>query len=127
MKAGDVCAVGGFKTSTINALRNVIDKKGDGYFPSPSSVNRSRALLDKYGADVVGYHRLDTKYGEVYCLTFERAFRLLLRACKLEELATKTSVKVALTVDGADLFKGRMHVSTGIKVSCVTCFVCPLL
>jgi hypothetical protein len=50
-----------------------------------------------------------------------------------------SSVKVALTVDGADLFKGCTHVSTGIKVKhayfncllsivnvyvlCVTCII----
>jgi hypothetical protein len=36
--------------------------------------------------------------------------------CGLHELATRSSVKVALTVDGADLFKGRTHVSTRIKI-----------
>ncbi len=41
---------------------------------------------------------------------------MLLKACHLDELATQTSVKLALTVDGADLFKGRTHVSTGIKI-----------
>jgi hypothetical protein len=33
------------------------------------------------------------------------------------ELATRTAVKVALTVDSADLFRGRRHVSTGIKIT----------
>jgi len=42
---------------------------------------------------------------------------MLLKACNLHELAQKESVKVALSVDGADLFKGRTHVSTGIKIT----------
>ncbi len=117
VKAGDVCSVGGFKTTTINALRTIVDEDGEGFFPSPTTVNRSRALLDDYGAHVVGYTRRDTKYGEVYFLNFERAFRLLLKACNLHDLAQTSSVKVALTVDGADLFKGRTHVSTGIKIT----------
>jgi len=117
VKAGDVSSVGGFRTSTINTLRNVIDETGEGLFPSPTTVNRSRALLDEYGKEAVGYHRRETKYGEVYYINFEKAFRLLLKACKLDELAEKESVKVALTVDGADLFKGRTHVSTGIKIT----------
>jgi len=117
VKAGDFSSVGGFKTTTINTLRSVVDHNGVGFFPSASAVNRARALLDQYGADVVGYTRRNTKYGEVYYLNFERAFRLLLRACKLHDLATTASVKVALTVDGADLFKGRTHVSTGIKIT----------
>jgi hypothetical protein len=59
----------------------------------------------------------DTKYGEVYYIKFEPALRLLLKACQLHELATTASVKLAITVDGADLFKGRTHVSMGIKIT----------
>jgi hypothetical protein len=42
---------------------------------------------------------------------------MLLKACNLYELAQVDSMKVTLTVDGADLFKGRTHVSTGIKIT----------
>jgi hypothetical protein len=71
VKAGDVCSVGGFKTTTINALCTIVDENGEGFFPSPSTVNRSRALLDKYGAECVGYTQRNTKYGEVYYLNHE--------------------------------------------------------
>lgn len=57
VKAGDMSSVGGFKISTINALRDIVDEEGVGFFPSPSSVCRSRALLDDYGKEVVGYER----------------------------------------------------------------------
>jgi hypothetical protein len=117
VKAGDVSAVGGFKTTTINTLRSVVDENGEGFFPSASAVSRSRALLDKHGSEIVGYASQMTRYGEVYYVNFEPALRLSLKACSLHDLATTTSVKVALTVDGADLFKGRTHVSTGIKVT----------
>jgi hypothetical protein len=46
-----------------------------------------------------------TRHGEVFYVNFEKAFRLLLKACELDEVATRSSVKVALTVDGADLFR----------------------
>jgi len=36
---------------------------------------------------------------------FEKTFHLLLNTCGFDELATRESVKVALTVDGADLFE----------------------
>ncbi len=49
----------------------------------------------------------------------------MLKACELDELATTTSVKIALTVDGADLFKGSTHVSIGIKI-CDECGVHPI-
>jgi hypothetical protein len=117
VKAGDVSAVGGFKTTTINTLQSVVDENGEGFFPSASAVSRSRALLDKYGSEIVGYSSRMTRYGEVYYVNFEPALRLLLKACNLHDLAKTTSVKVALTFDGADLFKGRTHVSTGIKVT----------
>jgi hypothetical protein len=45
VKAADVSSAGGFKTSTINALRNVVDENGNGFFPSSTTVNQSRALL----------------------------------------------------------------------------------
>jgi len=50
-------------------------------------------------------------------LDFEKALCLLLKACHLHEVAETSSVTIALTVDGADLFKGRMHVSTGVKIT----------
>jgi hypothetical protein len=99
VKAGDISSVGSFKTSTINALRNIVDENDIGYFPSATTVNPARALLDNYGMEVVGYHQKDTKYGEVYYLNFKKAFCLLLKACKLDKLAETTSVKVVLTVD----------------------------
>jgi len=117
VKAGDVGAVGAFKSSTIDALRNVIDDKEEDLFPSISSVSRARSLLDKHGSEVIGWRREDTKYGEVFYLHFEKALRHLLRACNLHSIAEESSVKIALTVDGADLFKGRTHVSTGVKIT----------
>ncbi len=42
---------------------------------------------------------------------------MLRKACNLYELAQVDSVKVALSVDGANLFKGRTPVSTGIKIT----------
>jgi hypothetical protein len=41
---------------------------------------------------------------------------LLLKSCDLHDLAQKTSVKLALTVDDADLFQGRTHVSAGVNI-----------
>jgi hypothetical protein len=117
VKAGDVSAVGGFKTTTINALRSVIDEKGEGFFPPASNVSRSRRLLDKYGEEVVGFTPRNTPYGEVFFINFEAAFRLSLKACGLYELAQRTSVKVALAVDGGDLFNNRSHVTTGLKIT----------
>jgi hypothetical protein len=102
VKASDVAAVGAFKSSTINALREVIDKNDEDLFPSVSTVSQVRGLLDDFGIKTVGWERKDTKYGEVFYVNFEKALHLLLKACHLDDLATKTSVKIALTVDGAD-------------------------
>ncbi len=74
-----------------------------------------RGLIDDYGFKKIGWERRMTRFGEVFYIHFEKALRLLLRACQLDELATRTAVKVARTVDGSDLFRGRTHVSTGIK------------
>jgi len=52
-----------------------------------------------------------------FFVNFEKAFCLLLKAFELDDLATRTSVKVALLVDGANLFRCRTHVSTGIKIT----------
>ncbi len=54
-----------------------MDENGIGYFPSATTVNRSRALLDNYGMEVVGCHQKDTKCGKGYYLNFENAFCLL--------------------------------------------------
>ncbi len=45
MKAGDISSVGSFKTSTINALQNVVDENGDGFFPSATTVSRTRHYM----------------------------------------------------------------------------------
>jgi hypothetical protein len=117
VKAGDVSSAGSFKTSTINALRYIIDEKQEQLFPSATTINHSRKLLDQYAAELIGYERKQTVYGEVYLINFEPAFHLLLKACHLHDLAITSSVKVAITVDGADLFNDRTHVSTGIKIT----------
>jgi len=117
VKAADVAAVGAFKSSTINALRSVIDENKEDLFPSVSTVSRVRCLLDDYAFKMVGWERKMTRYGEVFFINYEKAFRLLLKACQLDEIAQTSSVKIALTVDGADLFKGRTHVATGIKIT----------
>jgi hypothetical protein len=49
-------------------------------------------------------------------LNYKKALHLLLKACNLHHLAETTLVKLAITVDGADLFEGRTHVSTGVKI-----------
>jgi hypothetical protein len=59
--------------------------------------------------------KLQTKYREVFYLYFEKALHLLLKACNLHDLAQTTLIKLALTVDVADLFKGRSHVSIEVK------------
>jgi hypothetical protein len=50
-------------------------------------------------------------------LNFEKALHYLLKACQLDDLATKESVKISLSIDGADLFKDRTHVSAGVKIT----------
>lgn len=117
LKAGDVSAIGAFKTSTIQALNEVIDEDKLGLFPSPSAVDRARAKLDAYAFEKIGYERRVTPYGEVFYLNFQKALRLLLKACKLHDLATRERVKISLSIDGADLFRDRTHVSAGVKIT----------
>jgi len=117
LKAGDVSAIGAFKTSTIQALNEVIDEDKLGLFPSPSAVDRARAKLDAYAFEKIGYERRVTPYGEVFYLNFQKALRLLLKACKLHDRATRERVKISLSIDGADLFRDRTHVSAGVKIT----------
>jgi hypothetical protein len=117
LKAGDVSAIGAFKSSTVKALNEVIDREKLGFFPSPSAVDRARAKLDNYAFEMIGYERRETIYGEVFYLGFEKALRFLLKACELHNLAITERVKISLSIDGADLFKDRTHVSAGIKIS----------
>jgi hypothetical protein len=86
VKAADVAAVGAFKSSTINALRSVIDKQKEELFPSNSTVSRVRGLLDDYGFETNGWERRMTRFGEVFFINFEKALRLLLKACQLSSL-----------------------------------------
>ena len=117
LKTGDMSAIGAFKTSTIKALRDVIDHEKIGLFPSASSVDRARAKLDHHAAEVIGYERRETVYGEVFFLNFDKALRHLLKATQLHDIALGDGVKVSLSIDGADLFKDRTHVSAGIKIT----------
>jgi hypothetical protein len=63
LKAGDVSAVGAFKTS-IRALNEVIDHEKLGFFPSASSVDAAQSKLDNYAYERIGYEHRDTIYGE---------------------------------------------------------------
>jgi hypothetical protein len=93
-KTGQRIAVGAFKTSTIKALNEVINEKNQGFFPSPSSVDRACAKLDDYAFNMIGYQRRDTIYGEVYFLNFEKALRFLLKACQLHKSGFSKSIFV---------------------------------
>jgi hypothetical protein len=105
LKAGDLSAIGAFKTSTVKALNEVIDREKLGLFPSPSTVDGARAKLDNYSFEMIGYEHRDTVYGEVFFLNFEKALQFLLKSCQLHDLATRGCVKISLAIDGADLFK----------------------
>jgi hypothetical protein len=117
LKAFDCSSIGAFKTSTVKALHSVLDNEKVGLFPSPSSIDRARQLLDKYAMETVGCRREMTKYGEVYFLNADRAIRLLLKSTGLYEKAQRTSVSISVTADGALLLNSRTHVSCGVKVT----------
>jgi hypothetical protein len=117
VKAGDVSSVGCFKTSLIVALREVVDDDDYGHFPSTSRVSRPCGLLDAHEKTLNSFERVLTIYGEVYYLHFEKWLRLLLKAFKLDELAITSSIKVALAVDGAEMFSTHTHVSSGVKIT----------
>jgi hypothetical protein len=65
---------------------------------------------------MIGYEHKDTVYGSVFFINFQKALRLLLKACHLHDRATRERVKISLVIDGADLFKDRTHVSAGVKI-----------
>ncbi len=56
VKAGDVSAIGAFKTSTVKALHEVIDENNEGIFPFPSAVDRVHKLLDNHASSLVGFY-----------------------------------------------------------------------
>jgi len=117
LKAFDCSSVGAFKTSTLQAMRSVLDENNSGFFPSPSSVDRCRRLLDDHGRNLVGYERKVTKYGEVYFMNFDKVIRLLLKATGLYRKAQVSNVSISFTADGAALTKSRTHVSCGVKIT----------
>ncbi len=117
LKAFDCSSVGAFKTSTLQAMHSVLDEDNIGLFPSASSVDRCRKLLDMHGKNLVGYERKVTKYGEVYYMNFDNVIRLLLKATGLYSKAQHSNVSIAFTADGAALMKSRTHVSCGVKVT----------
>jgi hypothetical protein len=117
LKACDLGAIGSFRTGTIEALREIIEKDKQGYFSPPTAVSRARLSLDQHATRLVGWRKEGTKYGEVFFLNKEKTLRLLLKACNLHDLVTRDSVKIAMSIDGADLVCDRTHVSAGIKIT----------
>jgi hypothetical protein len=118
LKAGGTSPVGAFKTSTINALRNVIDDRNkEGLFPLAAAVLRTKKLLDDESFWLIGFEWKQTKYGEVFFINFNNSLRLLLKACGLHELATHESIQIALAIDGADMIYDQTHVSVGVKIT----------
>jgi hypothetical protein len=122
LKAFDCSSVGAFKTSTLQAMHAVLDEDKNGFFPSASSVDRCRKLLDNHGKNLVGYERKVTKYGEVYYINFDNVIRLLLKATGLYSKAQCSNVSLSFTADGAALMKSRTHVSCGVKITDVDGF-----
>jgi hypothetical protein len=117
VKAYDCSSIGAFKTATVKALHGILDEGKAGLFPSTSSVDRTRKMLDDYCLQIISCERKITRHGEVYFIHHERAIRLLLKATGLYEKAQRTQVSLAFTADGAALTKSRTHVSCGIKIT----------
>jgi hypothetical protein len=117
LKAGDTSPIGALKSSSIQALRDVIDEHQENLFPSVSAVSRTRKLLDAEAGRLIGYECRHTQHGEVFFLNFNKTLRLLLKACGLHDIAQTESVHIALAIDGADMIRDRTHVSAGVKIT----------
>jgi len=70
LKAADVSPIGAFKTSTGQALNEVIDHEKKSFLPSPSAVHRCWAKLDDYSFQFIRYEHHDNLYGEVFYINF---------------------------------------------------------
>jgi hypothetical protein len=117
LKACDLGPIGSFLTGTIECLRQVIDESKEGYFSSSTAVSRARIALDNHAFNLVGWTKENTRHGEVFFLNKEKLLRLLLKATNLHELARTESVKISMSIDGADLVRDHTHVSAGIKIT----------
>jgi hypothetical protein len=117
VKAYDCSSIWAFKTATVKALHGILDEGKAGLFPSTSSVDRTRKMLDDYCMQIISCERKITRHGEVYVIHHERVIHLLLKATGLYEKAQRTQVSLAFTADGAALTKSWTHVSCGINIT----------
>jgi hypothetical protein len=102
LKACDLGPISSFRTGTIEYLRQVIDESKEGYFSSSTAVSRAHIALDNHAFNLVGWTKENTRHGEVFFLNKEKVLRLLLKATNQHELARTESVKISMSIDGAD-------------------------
>jgi len=106
----------GFNFGALNSLRKVQTlKKGErGLLPFGETVRKSMKKLE----ELMSTHGLAINYQSIDDASFdvEVLLRMVLKLYKLDNVALNSSVKIALTGDGAQFTNSVGHVTVGLKI-----------
>ena len=119
LKAMDTAPKGSLNYRGLEVLRQVegLSPWEQGLLPSRTSVqNRAREMHER-GQEVIPLKAVECPLGEMYQFDYERTLRLILKTFGLEEVATRSSVEISITLDGAELCDYLSHLTAGVKVT----------
>ena len=106
--------------SSINVLRKVegMGKYGrDGYMCSTNTIKKIQKLVHDEMKKICPYVVIDADGIDGIKFNYDKLLDFILKIFKLDQIATeKGLVKMAITLDGADLSRNIQHVTCGIKI-----------
>jgi hypothetical protein len=118
LKAMDMAPKGSLNYTGIEVLRGVegLDKWEQGALPARSTIQKQARKMYDVGQQIIPIMPVQCPLGEMFMFDYERKLRLILKTFGLEEVASRSSIEICITLDGAELCDYLSHLTAGVKV-----------
>lgn len=112
---------GSLNLSNVELVRS-LETKGGKYIhgtvmPSASSIQRIFKMVERIGEEEIPFQLLNLEQGEAICFDEEKVLVLLINAYGLHGIAIERAIRIAQSLDGANLTKHFTHVMGGLKMN----------
>jgi hypothetical protein len=93
--------------------------------PSDSAIQKVQMVVQQFGMDKIGMRQgMTARGGEFVEFDVERLLVEVFRSAQLTKVAKTRHIRIAVSIDGAQLTKGLTHVTMGFKINDIAA-VCP--
>jgi hypothetical protein len=119
LQAIDLTISGSLNFNGVEVMRSVenLGRYERGILPSRSQIQRASYELHRIGQEIIPFERRESELGEMFSYDYEKLLRFILKTFQLHDIATRQSVEICMTLDGAELCDGMSHITAGIKIT----------